>query len=217
MSEEARLANIQRVQQEHPYGCVIASLAMLAGKTYAEVLAEYPWVTERDGCDIDTVSFDFLWRHGFAWQQVYPSRPEINRDPSADMGERRALYGRKPWPPAPWAPAHLCQVKTSIMTHAVVMLADGSVLDPADPAPKRLSDYAGVHNVRGIFDVASLATQAAELQACREALEPFAAIADLYATQVPDDRKPRLSDLAPRLKDYRRARAAYSPAQVGEK
>jgi hypothetical protein len=149
-----RLANIQRVQQEHTFGCVIASLAMIAGKTYAEVLAEYPWCAERDGCDIDTVSWDFLWRHGFAWQQVYPSVPEINRDPSMDVAERRALYGRKPWPPEPWAPAHLCQVETS-MSHAIVLLADGTVLDPADPARRSLSDYKRVMNVRGIFDVST--------------------------------------------------------------
>lgn len=147
-----RLAGIRHVRQEHTYGCVLAALAMLSGRTYAEVLAEYPWVVEKEGCDLDTVSFDFLWRHGFAWQQVYPSRPEINRDPSGPMSERRARYGRTPWPPQPWAPAHLCQVKTS-MTHAVVLLPDGSVLDPLDPAPRSLLDYEAVHNVRGVWDV----------------------------------------------------------------
>lgn len=149
-----RLTNIRHVRQEHPYGCVVASLAMLSGMTYAEVLAEYPWIAEKDGCDIDTISYDFLWRHGFAYQQVYSSVPEINRDPRGDMTERRAKFGRKPWPPEPWAPAHLCQVLTS-MTHAVVMLADGTVLDPIDPTPRRLSDYSHVSNVRGIWDVSS--------------------------------------------------------------
>ena len=149
-----RLAEIRHVRQEHTYGCVLASLAMLAGMTYAEVLAEYPWAIEKEGVDLDTVSFDFLWRHGFAWQQVYPSHPETNRDPSLPMAERRALYGRKPWPPEPWAPAHLCQVVTS-MTHAVVMLPDGTVLDPIDPASRRLADYEAVHSVRGIWDVST--------------------------------------------------------------
>lgn len=127
---------------------------MLAGMTYAEVLTEYPWVVDNDGCDIDTISYDFLWRHGFAWQQVYPSHPEGNKDPSVDMAVRRALYGRKPWPPSPWAPAHLCQVQTS-MSHAVVMMADGMVFDPLDRAPRTLADYSRVMNVRGIWDVST--------------------------------------------------------------
>jgi hypothetical protein len=131
---------------------VLASLAMLTGVTYAEVLAEYPWVVATNGCDLDSISYDFLWRHGFALQLVYPSRPEINRDPSGDMAERRARYARRPWPPEPWAPAHLCLVKTS-QAHAVVMLPNGSVLDPMSPAPRRLSDYDDVLNVRGVWDV----------------------------------------------------------------
>lgn len=147
-----RLAHIWYVRQEHTYGCVLASLAMLAGMTYAEVLAEYPWVIEKEGCDLDTISADFFWRHGFAHQLVYPARPEINRDPSAPMSERRARYERKPWPPEPWAPAHLCQVETS-MSHAVVLLTDGTVLDPADPTRRSLAAYSRVMNVRGVWDI----------------------------------------------------------------
>lgn len=152
-----RLANIQRVQQEHTFGCVIASLAMLAGMTYADVLAEYPWVVEKDGCDLDTISFDFLWRHGFAVQLLYPSVPETNSPAGMAMdGEaRRAKFRRNPWPPQPWAPAHLCQVETS-MSHAIVMLADGTVLDPADPSRRSLAAYGRVMNVRGIFDVSAM-------------------------------------------------------------
>lgn len=151
-----RLANIQHVQQEHAFGCVIASLAMIAGMTYAEVLAEYPWVVEKDGCDLDTISFDFLWRHDFACQVVYPSHPETNSPAGMAMegSARRATFGRKPWPPQPWASAHLCQVETS-MSHAIVMMADGSILDPADATRRSLTDYKRVMNVRGIFDVST--------------------------------------------------------------
>ncbi len=133
-----RLASIRHVRQEHPFGCVIASLAMIGGETYSEVLAQYPWIVERDGgCDLDGVSFDYLWRHGFAVQVLYPSRPEINRDPSGEIEERRAKYGRKPWPPEPWAPVHLCQVVTSQISrrrHAAGRLRAGPSRPRAAPA-----------------------------------------------------------------------------------
>lgn len=149
-----RLAAIRHVRQEHPGGCVIASLAMLGGETYAAVLAQYPWVDGREGgCDLETVSHDYFFRHGLACHTIWPSLPEINRDPAGDMGERRARYGRKPWPPEPWAPAHLCEVTTS-QSHAVVMLADGAVLDPLDPSPRTLAAYGHVSNVRGVWDIA---------------------------------------------------------------
>lgn len=150
-----RLASIRHVRQGHTFGCVLASLAMIGGETYAEVAAQYPWVLERDGgCDLDTVSFDYLWRHGFAMQVVYPTEPRGACPSDISVSEWRKRYGRKPWPPAPWALAHLCQVETS-QSHAVIMLADGSVLDPLDERPRRLADYARVMNVRGVFDIAA--------------------------------------------------------------
>jgi len=125
---------------------------MIGGQTYAGVVAQYPWVVEGEGgCDIDTVSYDYLWRHGFAWQQVFPFEPRRACPADVSMSEWRKLHGRTPWPPSPWAEAHLCQVETS-QSHAVVMLADGRVLDPLDPSPRRLSDYGRTMNVRAVFD-----------------------------------------------------------------
>jgi hypothetical protein len=146
----SRLANMRLVRQKHAYGCVIASLAMIAGLDYDAVAADYPWIGENDGADLETVGCDFLWRHGFAWQFVYPYRP----GPAirGDAEESRRVRVRHPWPPEPWAEAHLCLVETS-MGHCVVMLADGTVLDPLTDRPRRLTDYSRVHNVRGIFDV----------------------------------------------------------------
>lgn len=146
----SRLDNIRLVRQKHAYGCVIASLAMIAGLDYDTVAADYTWISENDGCDLNTVGFDFLWRHGFACQPVYPYRP--GPPIRGDADESRRIRARHPWPPEPWAEAHLCEVLTS-MSHCVVMLADGTVLDPLTDQPRRLTDYARVHNVRGIFDV----------------------------------------------------------------
>lgn len=151
-----RLRDVRHVKQQDTYGCVIASLAMISGLTYEEVAAEYPWFRERNGCDLDTVSYDFLWRHGFAWQQVYPYRPDIAKPEGISMDDWRRDHARDPWPPKPWAPAHLCQVVVrggSGVAHCVVMLADGSVLDPLNENRNTLQDYECVHNARGLWDV----------------------------------------------------------------
>jgi hypothetical protein len=147
----SRLLSIRHVRQAHSYGCVIASLAMVSGLTYDEVAAQYPWFDDERGVCLDTVGFDFLWRHGFALQLVYPFRP--GPPIRGDGEEARRVRARDPWPPLPWAQAHLCQVEMPGGSHCVVMLADGSVLDPLTDERKRLADYSRVNNVRGLFDV----------------------------------------------------------------
>ena len=60
---------------------------------------------------------------------------------------------REVWPPEPWAPLHYCEVVVnngSGGSHAVVMLEDGSVLDPLTTETRRLSDYEKVNLVIGL-------------------------------------------------------------------
>lgn len=146
----SRLQNIKRVQQETPGGCVIASLAMIGGMTFREVLAEYPW--SETGCDMETVSEDFCQRHGFARARIYRWHPGPSIKEDQDWKVEQDKRRRDPWPPLPFAPAHLCMVRTS-QYHCVVMLADGTVLDPLTPEPKRLSDYSETTQVHGIWDI----------------------------------------------------------------
>jgi len=57
------------------------------------------------------------------------------------------------WPPPPWADLHLCSIMvnpTSIFGHRVIILKDGTVLDPLTPDPKRLTDYAGVYRAESL-------------------------------------------------------------------
>jgi hypothetical protein len=141
------------VRQEDAYGCGIASCAMLIGCTYAEAKA---WFLAQEGelaagaaprgedffqrsgiCHYDVE--DFLGAHGYAVV-------------------RRFRYSRGcvrlEWPPAPFGPAHHCEVVApSGYGHSVVMLADGTVLDPNDPRPKRLTDWGQVNNVAAVFPV----------------------------------------------------------------
>lgn len=138
------------VGQDHANGCGFAALAMIVGKTYAQVVAEFAGDAHPNGYryNPDTGSpayyaMDlYLAEEGFAVSRLYEDRFPHCRN------EKRA------WPPEPFAPLHLCNVKVyseSTRNHWVVMLADGAVLDPLTPEPRRLTDYAEVHNVAAVI------------------------------------------------------------------
>jgi hypothetical protein len=85
---------------------------------------------------------EYLARHGFAVQFHY-------------QHDCIARQTRQPWPLAPWADLHICSVDAGqgMGSHAVVMLADGTVLDPATDTPRRLTDYASVAYMAAIHRV----------------------------------------------------------------
>jgi hypothetical protein len=138
--------DIRWVRQEDPNGCWVASMAMVTGKTYAEVKAETGHMAERGGhC---WATDQYLAQNGFALARYW------QHDQFHGHAENGAWFNNKrdPWPLPPFAPVHICQVRTS-MGHVVVMLADGTVLDPATPQQKRLSDYAVVDKIAGVWKV----------------------------------------------------------------
>ncbi len=126
--------NITWVRQEHPTGCMVAATAMIAGVSYTTV-AE--WITRfhGDNCITQHDADEYLCEHGFAVARKYRTVNGVERNV---------------WPPEPFGTVHLCLVTchgANGRGHAVVMLHDGTVLDPLSPEPRRLSDYAGVSNV----------------------------------------------------------------------
>ena len=123
---------------------------MIAHMTFKEVLAEYPWA--EGGCDMETVTDDFCYRHGFARARLYRWHPGPSLKAEDDYKAEYTKRERAPWPPVPFAPAHLCMVETS-QYHCVVLTSYGTVLDPLTPKPGRLSDYSKVTQVHGIWDV----------------------------------------------------------------
>jgi hypothetical protein len=142
---------IQHVQQECSGGCVIASLAMVSGRTFKEVQTEYPWVEGDNGCDMETVTQDFLTRHGIAWQRLWGHVPyRTHKESDGPWKEWSEKHKRNPWPAEPWTEVHLCMVRTA-QYHCVVLLRDGTVLDPLAPQPKKLSDYSEVTQMWGLF------------------------------------------------------------------
>ena len=133
---------VRWVAQEDPYGCGIAAFAMLLGITYQEARRLLPDERpEETGMHVDDVLPDF----GFATlvkHQWIHWRIRNNKE------ERRT-----PWPPEPFYGVHLCRVQvtaTSPVFHWVIMLSDGSVLDPLTPTVRHLTDYEVVASVAAV-------------------------------------------------------------------
>lgn len=151
---------ITLVKQEQEKGCGIAAIAMLLGRTYQQVLFDWPKVIEQsdvyeDGKVIgktpvtyndftndgtcNQVVDAYLAEKGYAIQRKYKHKSWMRQD-------------RDIWPPLPFAPAHLCEVKTN-SRHFVVMDNLGMVFDPHFGADRRLKDYADTYSVAGIWKI----------------------------------------------------------------
>lgn len=124
---------IQRVQQEDPYGCGVACVAMVSGLSYGEVRRLLGSSVARRllgggyGLTYYTL-FDLLSHLGFACLNLWRTN-QLNERP------------RDPWPPEPMADAHICSVSLPTGGHFVVWLRDGTVLDPARSGSFALNDY----------------------------------------------------------------------------
>lgn len=138
---------IQLVRQGDAQGCGFACLAMVTSQSYDFVLnhmrSTYPgkdfnerFANER-GIHHGTVEW-YLGSLGFAYRTTY-----------------RAWAGDKPWPPEPFAPAHIASVtQPSGNQHFVVMTDEGVVLDPMNDEPTTLDQWGDkVMNVTGIWKV----------------------------------------------------------------
>lgn len=112
---------------------------MVTGRTYDDVLAEvsarFP---ERDFAEVGLYYGDEQWllgEHGYAWRTRFKN-------------------SGGPWPPEPFAPVHIVQVEQpSGSYHFVVMLADGTVLDPLGDEPTSLDAWPRIVNVLGVWHV----------------------------------------------------------------
>lgn len=130
------------VGQEDRKGCGVACAAMLAGVSYQEAKRYFreqqPDAGERE---VDTRAvLEYLSRHG--WEKCGYRTFKYNSETGKfdDPGHE----------PIEGADVTLCVILPSMITaHAVVMLPDGTVLDPARCSPARLSDYPKVECLRG--------------------------------------------------------------------
>lgn len=133
------------IAQPNGYGCAIASLAMVADKTYDEMEA---WFVAQGMSRArmqhglhEGIWLEALGRLGFIYERRYSADSFLN-------GPRTT-----PWPPAPFAPIHICAAQVAGGSHAFVMLADGRVLDPYNAERTTIThpDYIQVNQVAGIW------------------------------------------------------------------
>lgn len=133
---------VRYIKSQLKNSCVVASLAMVTGKTFNQTLRGLKefWQEEGQFQGVKDEIFDaYLGQLGYAVRYI-----------KHDYSPRFKL--RKEWPPKPFAPIHVCDVFDEGL-HAVVMLEDGKVLDPNDVHKKSLADYQRVFTVAGIYPV----------------------------------------------------------------
>jgi hypothetical protein len=135
------------VRQEDEWGCFIAAMAMVTGKTYAQVKAETGETYTNKSASYYSTD-QYLTQNGYAYARLW-SFNQFAQD--ADKNN----VPMEPWPPKPFAPVHVCLVTMS-MGHFVVMLADGTVFDPTVEAEKKLTDYERVNWVAGVWPISWL-------------------------------------------------------------
>jgi hypothetical protein len=113
------------VAQKHKRGCVVATLAMVTGRTYAEVLPDMDPSFKRGGiADNDLVNY--LLVNGYAVE----------------------LRVEGEGPLEPWAEKHVAivRIEGTGERHCVAVEGDGTVLDP-ESGERRLSDYQKVERM----------------------------------------------------------------------
>jgi hypothetical protein len=115
---------IQLVRQRETFDCLVACFSMVTGEPYESVRAvvKEDLTSRPPQSDVlvewaKSKGYELLWR-----------MPEDLTD----------------WPRPPFCDFHICSVlkyKGIAWSHGVVLLRDGTVLDPDCDTPKRLSDY----------------------------------------------------------------------------
>lgn len=132
--------SVSYVKQEDPNGCVVAAIAMIVGKSYAEVKSE---LAPKDLSRASYTAFtaeSYLYEHGYRlvkrWKHICFNETD-----------------RAEWPITPFAPIHYVSVQDGAgNAHAVVLLENGEVLDPwTGPTPRNLRDYAQVNEIIGVW------------------------------------------------------------------
>lgn len=134
------MIKIERIEQRGLHDCQIAVCAMILGVSYDEARAHYPAKIGRGFSElyIDNI----LVEHGYAIARKYHANCAAGRK-------------REPWPPKPWGDLHFAHVENAAGIHAVVVLADGTVIDPYDARRKRLDGYKAVNFVAAVVPLAT--------------------------------------------------------------
>lgn len=127
--------SIQWVQQEDAMGCGIACVAMIAGISYQSVAVMVSQPIRQQGMTHYTV-MDLLHRFAIPYQFLWRT-------------DQLRQAQRNPWPPLPFANAHIVQVDN----HYIVWTLDNKILDPARPIPLPLDAYETPRSILGCWPI----------------------------------------------------------------
>lgn len=135
---------LKYVKQRADHDCGIAAIAMACFADYDAVAAELlPDVEHGNGIN-DLHMKDWLWRNGWAWQEVSQNHPKGGK-----------YVRRHPWPPSPFASTHIVLLEATRDYHFVVLDFDGRVYDPWKQERDNLShpDYKSISWVLGLWKI----------------------------------------------------------------
>lgn len=137
--------SINYIQQPEPYGCGIAVIAMIMGKTYWEVKEyfEDKTIGPRTGVTFDTFK-EILFQNGYLTFHIFKTIVHLQKP-------------REIWPPLPFAPYHWVTVlNPNRSSHAILWMADGTVYDPFISGKRSLSQYSEITMVMGVWKAIDL-------------------------------------------------------------
>lgn len=145
---------IEWVRQEEPWGCIVATSAMILGITYQEARAELISAPiHEEPPDFQTSGVSQIHQQWIFGQHGFYERIEyIGWHATRGQNGEWITKPNDRWPIEPFAPIHYAQVQQGATgnAHSVVMLANGVVLDPMRPGEYKLTDWPSVNHIVGL-------------------------------------------------------------------
>jgi hypothetical protein len=131
---------IRLVKQKDEFGCVVACLAMVLGKTYEEVDADFDNDFTKKGTQLAMIA-DYLSDHGYSI-----IKKSVSFYSHKDFGREELL--------TPFAPSHIVIVKDKVdlpFDHAIVMDNAGKLYCPSGSPDEESRNAYLIISVIGIY------------------------------------------------------------------
>lgn len=130
---------IARVAQKDEWGCAIACAAMVLGVAYDDVAMDLPEKQRARLIAGEPPRFNletYLQSHGIACSMRWPDRP-VRVDPAWRPQPRTAV--------SVYSTSRSCDLESVIALHAIVVLPDGTIIDPNTTSPAALAELVVWH------------------------------------------------------------------------
>ena len=134
------MSDIDYIPQLEDDGCLVACVAMVTGRPYADI-RQLCAPSYNEGIH-EIIADDLLGELGYAVMRRYRHVPHLKRE-------------RAVWPCPPFAPVHICYVDATRGPHAVVMLRTGDIYDPWKRERLTLAhpDFGVIDHIDGVFKI----------------------------------------------------------------